>query len=63
MIIYQGPADKQFRASSFDNDGHIIDSDVEVIPGTRIVFTLVNPQAPRYRLGYDAGTGRPFESI
>lgn len=55
MIIYQDPAAKAFRASSFDNEGHVIEYDVDIAPGTRIVFTSpLKPETPRYRLVYEA---------
>jgi hypothetical protein len=54
MIIYaQAPA--RFTATSFDNEGHVIEYAVEIASPSRIVFTSPpQPGQPRYRLTYDA---------
>jgi hypothetical protein len=54
MVIYRDEASKQFRAQSFDNEGHVIEYGVDVTPGRRIVFTSpTTTGAPTYRLVYE----------
>lgn len=55
MVIYRDEGSKAFRAQAFDNEGHVIDYLVDVVPGRRIVMTSpAAAGAPRYRLVYEA---------
>jgi hypothetical protein len=57
MIIYAERPDR-FAATSFDNEGHVIEYAVEIASPTRIVFTSpARDGQPRYRLTYDAIAG------
>lgn len=54
MVIVRDEAAKAFRAQSFDNEGHVIEYAVDLVPGTRIVFTSpTKSDAPTYRLVYE----------
>jgi hypothetical protein len=57
MIIYaQSPA--RFAATSFDNEGHVIEYSIDIASPSRIVFTSAAQSGqPRYRLTYDAMAG------
>ena len=57
MVIYCDEPSTGFRAHSFDNEGHLIDYAIEIVPGRRIVFTspALNG-APTYRLVYEPGS-------
>lgn len=65
MVIYRDDASNVFRAESFDNEGHVIDYAIAIVPGTRIVFTSpAKSAAPTYRLVYEtaaAGLAIRFE--
>ena len=55
MVIYRDDSSNVFRAESFDNEGHVIDYVIDIVPGRRIVFTSsVKSAAPTYRLVYEA---------
>jgi hypothetical protein len=54
MVIYRDDASKAFRADSFDNEGHVIEYAIDIVPGKRIVFTSsATIAAPTYRLVYE----------
>ena len=55
LMIIHAQAPDRFAATSFDNEGHVIEYSVEIASPSRIVFTSP-PQAgqPRYRLTYEA---------
>ena len=54
MVIYRDDVSKTFRAESFDNEGHVIEYAIDIVPGTRIVFTSPARSAePTYRLVYE----------
>jgi hypothetical protein len=49
-----------FHASSFDNEGHVIEYDVQISPGSIVFLSAAKPGAPRFRLTYQsrpAGAG------
>lgn len=54
LIVYPGPCDSLFRASYFDNEGHVIQYRVRVpVPGGRAIFDSDGPEpGPRFRLTY-----------
>ena len=57
MIIYAQPP-ARFAATSFDNEGHVIDYSIEIASPSRIVFTSpAQPDQPRFRLTYEAIAG------
>ena len=54
MVIYRDEASNAFRAQSFDNEGHVIEYAIDIVPGKRIVFTSpTKSAAPTYRLVYE----------
>ena len=55
MIVY--PEGKGFRASYFDNEGHVIQYAVSPLPDKKGLQFLSNadPSGPRFRLTYTAG--------
>jgi hypothetical protein len=54
MVIYRDEASNVFRAQSFDNEGHAIAYTIDIVSGTRIVFTSPTfTAAPTYRLVYE----------
>ena len=55
LIVYPGACDSLFRASYFDNEGHVIQYRVLVpAAGGRLVFDNERPEAgPRFRLTYE----------
>jgi len=56
MVIYRDEASHAFRAQSFDNEGHVIEYAIDIVPGKRIVFTSpARSAAPTYRLVYETG--------
>jgi hypothetical protein len=57
MIVYRSPGDKQFRASYFDNEGHVIQYAVTPLPDKNGLVFLSNPDpsGPRFRLTYTKG--------
>lgn len=56
LIVYPGPSDSLFRASYFDNEGHVIQYRVLApVVGGRLVFDSDGAEAgPRFRLTYEA---------
>jgi hypothetical protein len=54
MVIYRDDSSNVFRAESFDNEGHVIQYAIAIVPGTRIVFTSPTKNGgPTYRLVYE----------
>lgn len=54
MIVYREPGGKSFRASYFDNEGHVIQYAVSSLPDKKGLVFLSNPEpsGPRFRLTY-----------
>lgn len=54
MIVYREPSGKTFRASYFDNEGHIIQYSVNSLPDKKgLVFVSnLDRSGPRFRLTY-----------
>jgi hypothetical protein len=59
MIVYREPGAKTFRASYFDNEGHIIQYAVSALPDKKgLVFLSDSDRTgPRFRLSYTKGKG------
>jgi hypothetical protein len=59
MIVYREPGGKSFRASYFDNEGHIIQYSVRSLPEKKCLVFVSNadPSGPRFRLTYTKGEG------
>lgn len=54
MIIYADRATKEFRASYFDSEGHVIQYSVTWLPANKglVFLSAPEPSAPRFRLTY-----------
>ncbi len=54
MVIYTNPGEKEFRASYFDSEGHVIQYSISSLPGNKgLVFvSKPDPRGPRFRLTY-----------
>ena len=59
MVIYTERAAKNFRASYFDSEGHVIQYSVTSLPANKgLVFVSApEPSAPRFRLTYTKAEG------
>jgi hypothetical protein len=57
MIVYREPGGKSFRASYFDNEGHVIQYAVSTLPDKKGLVFISNPDpaGPRFRLTYTRG--------
>jgi hypothetical protein len=57
MIVYREPGGKSFRASYFDNEGHVIRYTVSMLPEKKGLVFISNPDpsGPRFRLTYTRG--------
>lgn len=57
LIVYREPGEKIFRASYFDNEGHIIQYSVSSLPDKKGLVFLSSPDrtGPRFRLSYTKG--------
>lgn len=57
MVIYKEQGGKQFRASYFDNEGHIIQYSVSPLTDQKGLVFISNPapSGPRFRLTYTRG--------
>jgi hypothetical protein len=57
MIVYPEPGGKRFRASYFDNEGHVIQYVVAPLPDKKGLEFVSNPEpsAPRFRLAFTRG--------
>ncbi len=57
MVIYREPGGKSFRASYFDNEGHVIQYTVSSLPDKKGLVFISNPtpSGPRFRLTYTRG--------
>ncbi len=52
MIVYRDAASKQFKASYFDSEEHVIQYSVKPADGGAVFFTEGPGTAPQYRLTY-----------
>ena len=57
MIVYREPGGKTFRASYFDNEGHVIEYSVSSSPDKKGLVFVSNADrpGPRFRLTYTKG--------
>jgi hypothetical protein len=57
MVVYREQGGKEFQASYFDNEGHVIQYSVSPLPDKKGLQFLSNadPSGPRFRLTYTAG--------
>jgi hypothetical protein len=57
MVIYREQGGKNFRASYFDNEGHVIQYAVSPLPDKKALVFVSNPDpaGPRFRLTYTKG--------
>jgi hypothetical protein len=57
MIVYRQAGGKTFRASYFDNEGHVIQYSVSSLPDKKGLVFVSNPDqsGPRFRLTYTKG--------
>jgi hypothetical protein len=54
LAVIAPDAGGALHASSFDNEGHVIDYDVQVAPGSIVFVSAAKPGAPRFRLTYQS---------
>jgi hypothetical protein len=57
VIIYRATGGKQFRASYFDNEGHVIQYAITPLPDKNglVFLSDADPAGPRFRLTYTKG--------